>query len=1698
MSKRNKKTKFIILISFLLIFFTLNINAALPVLHESSITPILAYTNNTLTGYCNASDADGDNVSYEWKWYKNNEQFSVNNISIQEEENIFSSGDVTFPEDVSNVHDSNFNNYGYYNESNTTQAFWTRDYIENYTIPDNIVNAIITIKYQTLDETSNLDAFINLKCEGEFTSTHLFKNIGNGDINGSIRTLDATVQRECLYYNQDFDGDLGSYVNIQFSMYSSNGAEVRIYESYIQWIYGEVNHTQNQSILLSNFSNFLTSKNEEYIFSCRASDGLNYSSWINSSTLTISNSLPIVNSIILSPTVAYTNNTLIGNVNITDEDSDNFTVNYKWYINGVENTTGYYNNYSYLQESATTSSCSGTFQSGYDNCSHIDDGDYDSLVIGGSGQVTNLYFNITTPYDAIEGGSVYYKVKAGSFNETLPNSCFNSTQLKFKADLSFSGTSYTTMNCYNSSNEWELIRNHTGLSQEAWFYEFAFYFNKANFTTSDNINVSTLDSSLFSKNDNITLSVRGKDNEGVFSGWSNSSILTISNIAPTIDYCNIANSSNDFYTNNNINANISGSDLDDDSLNYYYEWLINGYSYSDDTELGGFIENYTAQGDFGYGLTNNNIYMWNVDYMAGFIYKYYMNGTYIESSSLNGTVEFGITNNNTFIWTTDYSEGKVRKYYMNGTYTEESFLTSAQMSNPFGLVYDSNGYLWILDGSNKIYKYYINGTYTGSSININRESGDTGSFYAIDKIRDYLYIIGETDYIYKYKTNGTKVIVISNTQGNRYGLTHNNTHYFMSSVSSDKISKYQLNLISFNSTFNSLYISKEDEINLKCQIDDGEDNSSSLTSSGVTILNSAPSNPIIISNFGNNVLNHELNLSFNQGTDLDGDTIYSQIYLSTNPSNLIDYDNTTNNWSVLSSIQSLNNSLTYYVVISNYDGEEYSSSNDSLNFNMAGNATIEGYYSDEMGGNSSFQFNISVGSDEQPTTILSTIWDPSIGYLVSSKNLSNYSYTTFSSSKILDNESTYKLVSSEKLGNGNQVIIYLDGTTNINYKVLNVYQEIEEEGTLFTASSLITMNTARLDNGYIVITLINNDANDYIDNYIYDSEMNYVSNFTIERSQWRADVASFGNKIAITTRNKADELEMFIYEYNGTLDCQNITGYGSSIGYSFVETIDNNIFIPWVGLGNGSYMIFNSDCSVNKSETLLTSNTMTNPTNLWKYFSMTKDSEGIMFIYDTTGAMYGSKIYPNGTFIVQDKNMGLDSSGVFESVNIDNSTFATVFEDAGASSYGRIMLYNSTMDKYVVSNDISTERAWWGSIQLMNDNTLSYVYSLSNSYNQLTSHKIYSEGRNQDGSIWNSQQFKINETGTYNYTITYFGNSESGSLSAITDEYTISPNPFSVNIRNDGVHNLFTELSHDGNADNNFTFTINILNESDWNISYINYTSTNSYHNQTITFTPDGITSGSFNGSIEIYRTFDNKLLENISFNISVSTFNGIISLLDNSDYSNGVYSDESFSKQYVINNTGDYNLTSCSATLDGDYDGWGFYSFSFTNTTMQINQSETLTISFVNVPVKSPSNTWTGDLQIFCVGTPEGYTVHMDSDYQPEFNIISTERSTTTTPGGGSSSSEPGLTIEDILNLTLPPSCGNGICSDDETPYNCWQDCHVNYDTLVTCIWDEDVECNWSQNWFIVFLVLSLMGIAGYIYYQKEVLNKGGKNKRR
>jgi len=90
-----------------------------------------------------------------------------------------------------------------------------------------------------------------------------------------------------------------------------------------------------------NVSDSITKKGDSWKAELYCGDGTAYSSYLNTSAITISNSNPTISVITFSNT--YLGQTASASWTFTDSDSDNDTSYYRWYVDGVLNSSGQYN-----------------------------------------------------------------------------------------------------------------------------------------------------------------------------------------------------------------------------------------------------------------------------------------------------------------------------------------------------------------------------------------------------------------------------------------------------------------------------------------------------------------------------------------------------------------------------------------------------------------------------------------------------------------------------------------------------------------------------------------------------------------------------------------------------------------------------------------------------------------------------------------------------------------------------------------------------------------------------------------------------------------------------------------------------------------------------------------------------------------------------------------------------------------------------------------------------------------------------------------------------------------------------------------------------------------------------------------------------------------------------------------------------------
>ncbi|MEA1875700.1 MAG: hypothetical protein U9N86_02435 [Bacteroidota bacterium] len=173
------------------------------------------------------------------------------------------------------------------------------------------------------------------------------------------------------------------------------------------------------------------------------------------------------------------------------------------------------------------------------------------------------------------------------------------------------------------------------------------------------------------------------------------------------------------------------------------------------------------------------------------------------------------------------------------------------------------------------------------------------------------------------------------------------------------------------------------------------------------------------------------------------------------------------------------------------------------------------------------------------------------------------------------------------------------------------------------------------------------------------------------------------------------------------------------------------------------------------------------------------------------------------------------------------------------------------------------------------------------------------------------------------------------------------------------------------------------------------------------------------------------------------------------------------------------------------------------------INASDNTKLEWVKVNITDPNGFIANSSGVFMSpGNVDGqqnytyspstdgiYTFHffaMDINGNPVnfSSSLTYSESTSASPpsGGGGGGSK---IVEVALTGNITAFCGDGICQDGENPFSCSSDCKVNFDTLITCLWDSEIECNWEQSWFPFVLLFGLISVGLYSFYSLQVVKK-------
>lgn len=282
-----------------------------------------------------------------------------------------------------------------------------------------------------------------------------------------------------------------------------------------------VNGVPDGSITTATFPAGNTDRDDQLHVSCTANDGLEDGNSVTSNTLTVTNTSPSITSCDLDNYTPLTTQTLNASVGgWLDPDGDNESVQYKWFVNSVEDTgstTAIYPSSNYVKGDIISVKC--------------------------------------TPVDPFAAGSAFSSGDAVVQNTspTITGCEITTTAASFE----------TATDLIASVTGWSDDDNDTESAQFAWTI------NSMAAGTG-----ATLSASSFVKHDVIELTCTADDGDDL-GNTEISSAVTIPNTAPTIGTCQLSPVSPS--TTDDINANFAGwNDADGDSPSATYLWYVNG------------------------------------------------------------------------------------------------------------------------------------------------------------------------------------------------------------------------------------------------------------------------------------------------------------------------------------------------------------------------------------------------------------------------------------------------------------------------------------------------------------------------------------------------------------------------------------------------------------------------------------------------------------------------------------------------------------------------------------------------------------------------------------------------------------------------------------------------------------------------------------------------------------------------------------------------------------------------------------------------------------------------------------------------------------------------------------------------------------------------------------------------------------------
>lgn len=357
----------------------------------------------------------------------------------------------------------------------------------------------------------------------------------------------------------------------------------------------------------------------------------------------------------------------------------------------------------------------------------------------------------------------------------------------------------------------------------------------------------------------------------------------------------------------------------------------------------------------------------------------------------------------------------------------------------------------------------------------------------------------------------------------------------------------------------------------------------------------------------------------------------------------------------------------------------------------------------------------------------------------------------------------------------------------------------------------------------------------------------------------------------------------------------------------------------------------------------------------------------------------------------------------------------------------------------------------------------------------------------QFGDFWNSTHYIINKSGTWSYYILSGDNETSNTtLNNYSNSFTITDSLYKDLIQITEVvpiwHNLTYTIEIYSTSRETLNFTLGKEMDNNltlkFNQTYIQLNSTRykSYFQVNISSNSSSL-YGIHYGNITITRNEPFYRVFTIPISIEISDNYGDIEHQNATDYTLTSCGGTLVHSTKVVNN-GNYPMTDCRPYL---YNEDGVEVSTPTIFSIGAGSTATAYVSYVY----GGGSTITTHFGVRCTASPSGGYDYTSSN--PEITFSPGVGCGGTGGGGGSIQivEKPYTEIQTPTLEDIPGLCGNGVCEEGETPWDCPDDC------LKKVFEFDDIFCtpifkcgNWDKAWFIngiIILVTILMGILFY-----------------